>query len=564
MKKQIFILAFFIAVILSSCTPTQKYERTYTNPILQGFYPDPGICRVGEDYYLINSTFSYFPGIPIFHSKDLVNWEQIGHVLDRPEQLKLDSLGLSHGVFAPAISYHEGTFYVINTIVNGIGNFFVTATDPAGPWSDPITLPFGGIDPSFFFDDDGMAYIVHNGPPPGDPLYHGHRAIYMYEFDPEKKQLVSDEILLVNGGTDISKQPIWIEGPHLYKIKDYYYLMCAEGGTSEGHSEVIFRSKDVKGPYVSWEKNPILTQRHLDPSRKFAVTSTGHADLIEDTNGDWWAVFLGCRPYPPEEMNHYNTGRETFMAPVTWENNWPLINAGNDLVKYQYRAPELKEYITPNTLPKANFSVKDEFGDTVLAFAWNQIRTPHTKWYSLSENPGHLQINLREEKLSELVNPSFIGRRQQHAFCTAQTAIEFQPENQSEVAGLAIFQNEKHFYLVEKGLNKNQQAVIRLVKSGDELQMLKEMPLDENKAPLILQITARGKDYDFAFSYDGKELISLADDVDGTFLSTKTGGGFVGAYFGMYASSNGTPSDNHADFDWFKYEGNDPVYNNAR
>ena len=307
-------------------TPAAEVGRDeFLNPILAGFYPDPSICRVGDEYFLINSTFAWFPGIPIFRSRDLVHWTQIGHVLDRPSQLNLDGRGVSEGVFAPAIEHRDGVFYVINTLVGAGGNFYVTADNPAGPWSDPKWLrEVNGIDPSFFFDDDGRAYIVHNGPPPdGKPLYDGHRALWLHEFDFKTGTTRSGSArIIVNGGTDLSKKPVWIEGPHIFKRGGFYYLTAAEGGTGPEHSQVVFRSRDVWGPYETPGK-PILTQRHLPPSRPNPITCVGHADFVRTPAGDWWAVFLGCRPY---ENNKTNIGRETFLLPVRWENDWPIIS----------------------------------------------------------------------------------------------------------------------------------------------------------------------------------------------------------------------------------------------
>ena len=317
-------------MLVSSLRPWLLQTKEFTNPILAGFYPDPSICKVGEDYYLVNSTFAYFPGIPVFHSKDLVHWKLIGHVLNRPEQLNLDNAGVSRGLFAPAIRYHNGIFYVTCTLVDKGGNFVVTATNPAGPWSNPVWLRnVNGIDPSLFFDGDGKAYIVFNSDAPENkPLYSGHRTIRLREFDIEHLQASNEEHILVNGGVDITKKPVWIEGPHIFQKDGFYYLCAAEGGTAEDHSEVVFRSAKIDGPYQPYEHNPILTQRDLNPHRKNPITSTGHADLIQAPNGEWWAVFLGCRPYDSLEAAYYNTGRETFMAPVTWENGWPVINPG--------------------------------------------------------------------------------------------------------------------------------------------------------------------------------------------------------------------------------------------
>ena len=183
----------------------------YYNPILAGFYPDPTIIRVGDDYYVATSSFAYFPGVPIFHSRDLINWTQIGHILDRPSQLNVDSAGVSRGIFAPALSYHDGTFYMITTLIDRGGNFYVTAKNPAGPWSDPVWLSeIDGIDPSFFFDDDGKSYVLNNGPPVGEPLYEGHRAIWIQQYDFTTKRLVGSRSVLVNGGVDLAKRPIWI------------------------------------------------------------------------------------------------------------------------------------------------------------------------------------------------------------------------------------------------------------------------------------------------------------------------------------------------------------------
>ena len=289
--------------------------RHYRNPILAGFYPDPSIERVGEDYYLVNSSFAYFPGIPLFHSRDLVTWTQIGNVIDRPGQFAFGAIGLSRGIFAPDITYHRGVFYLVSTCIDCGGNFVLTATDPAGPWSDPVWVDIDGIDPALFFDDDGSAWILNNGPPVGTPLYDGHRAIWIQRFDERALQPVGPRTLLINGGVDLAARPIWAEGPHLFRKDGWYYLITAEGGTAEQHAEVVYRSRDVTGPYRPGPGNPILTQRDLDPARPHPITSAGHADFVTTPAGDWWSVFLGARPY---RDNYYNIGRETFLLPVKW------------------------------------------------------------------------------------------------------------------------------------------------------------------------------------------------------------------------------------------------------
>lgn len=512
-------------------------EGEYHNPILTGFYPDPSITRVGDDYYLVTSTFSYFPGIPVFHSKDLVHWTQIGHVLDRPSQLPLDGLGISRGVFAPTIEYHDGTFYVLNTLVDAGGNFLVTATDPAGPWSDPVWLPeIDGIDPSIFFDDDGRAYILNNGPPEGRPLYEGHRAIWIQEFDVAAQKLIGPRSIIVDGGVDISKKPIWIEGPHIYKIDGTYYLLAAEGGTAEGHSQVIFRSDSVWGPYVPYEGNPILTQRHLDPARPYPVTSTGHADMVQTQNGEWWAVFLGTRPY---QGDFYNTGRETFLMPVRWENGWPIITAGEETVPYVVSKPNLPPQPAPPVPTSGNFTVRDDFDGTELPLHWTFIRTPKEQWHDLTTAPGWLTLRARPAHIGRRAQPSFVGRRQQHAWATASTAMRYLPAAPGDKAGMVAFQNDDYYYFLAVTLADGQ-PVIQLEKAagpgqGSSPTIVASAPIEvPEDGPLYLKIEAQGAEYLFSYGTRPDEWTLLAKD-DGTILSTRTAGGFVGTVFGLYA-----------------------------
>ncbi|HOG76062.1 MAG TPA: glycoside hydrolase family 43 protein, partial [Candidatus Marinimicrobia bacterium] len=467
MKKVMITMTLIVASFISADAFSADQKAFYYNPILAGFYPDPSICRVGDDYYLVNSTFAYFPGIPVFHSRDLVNWKLIGHVMDRVEQMNLEGLGVSEGIFAPAIRFHDGLFYITCTLVGAGGNYVVTAQNPAGPWSNPVWLPqIDGIDPSLFFDQDGKAYIVYNSVAPNNrPLYEGHRTIRMYQFDYEKLKVISPEIILVNGGTDISKKPIWIEGPHIFRKDNFYYLICAEGGTSWEHSEVVFRSEQVTGPYVPYAKNPILTQRHLDPNRPHPITCTGHADLVMTPAGDWWAVFLGCRPYLPEYEGFFNTGRETFMAPVKWIDGWPVIDPDHAEIQYSYPLPIILEKPIKADIPySGNFRIRDDFDSETLDLYWVFLRTPHTKWYSLSDRRGSLAIQLRPETCSGKSNPSFIGRRQQHLRGSASTAMDFVPVSEFEKAGLLVFQNEKHYYFLGKSIEKGE-PVVQLYKT---------------------------------------------------------------------------------------------------
>lgn len=560
--RKTFILVIAIAIISISCsnkTEIAKEQTTFTNPILAGFYPDPSICGVDGDYYMITSTFAYFPGLPVFHSKDLVNWTQIGNVIDRPEQMDTKGADISRGLFAPAITYDDGLFYVVCTLIDKGGNFIVTAKNPAGPWSNPTWIPeIDGIDPSLYFDDNGKSYIVYNSvAPDNEQLYQGHRTIRMFELDKESLKLVGDEILLINGGTDLSKNPIWIEAPHIYKVDSLYYLICAEGGTRDWHSEVVFRSKNIEGPYISYENNPILTQRHLDINRKNPITSTGHADMIQTPNGDWWAVFLGCRSYAPNEEDLYNTGRETFLAPVVWKDGWPIINPDFEEVQYSYPMP-----ITPAFPTKmkysGNFEFVDNFESDSLGLNWMFLRTPSEKWYEIED--GVLSMELRSETCSGKQNPSFIGHRQQHIIGSAVTSLSFNALSENEKAGLIIFQNESHFYYLCKS-TKDKKSVVELFKSTktEELELLNSITINDD-LNCYLKIDAKGKYYSFSYSSNNTDWKYVAENVDGKYLSTTVAGGFLGSLYGLYATSSGKPSSSKASYNSFLAINNDEVY----
>ncbi len=563
------LLAAVVLVFFLHGAAAGKEKTEYTNPIMAGFYPDPSICRVGTDYYLVNSTFAYFPGITVHASKDLVHWKLLGYVLDDPEVFNLDSAGVSRGIFAPAIRYDRGVFYVTCTLVDKGGNFVATAKNPAGPWSKPAWLPeINGIDPSLFFDDNGKSYIVYNSVAPDDkPLYSGHRTIRIREFDAEKLTVVGEERILINGGTNIAEKPAWIEGPHIFKKDGSYYLICAEGGTEDNHSEVVFKSGTIDGPYLPHKNNPILTQRDLDPRRSHPITCTGHADFVETPKGNWYAVFLGCRPYPPFGELYYNTGRETFLAPVKWHNGWPTIISKNREVKYRYPSPlpvSAEEADIPHS---GNLEYSDNFSSSSLNPNWEFLRTPHERWYNLKATSGFLSIRVRPETCAGKLNPSFIGFRQSNATCEASTALDFSPKGQNEKAGLLIFQNETHFYYLCKSREGNN-TVVQLYKSLDDacasgnMQLLSSTKLDSTDVSkeLSLRIEAHQCTYSFSFAPTSGKWITMKDSIDATYLSTRTAGGFVGCMYAMYATSLGEPSENVARFDWFKYKGQDEVY----
>jgi alpha-N-arabinofuranosidase len=504
----------------------------YRNPVLAGFHADPSVVAANGKFYLVNSSFTYFPGIPVFESTDLVHWTQIGNVIDRPTQLDFDGLGVSRGIFAPAISHHDGIFYVVTTAVDSGGNFIVTATDPAGPWSDPHWLPgIGGIDPSLFFDDDGKVYLVNNDAPEGTPRYDGHRAIWMQQIDLARFQPLGPRKVLIDGGVEPARNPIWIEGPHLYKRDGWYYLSDAEGGTGPNHSQVVLRSRKVWGPYQPYAHNPILTQRDLPAERALPITNAGHADLVEGPDGRWWAVFLASRTY---DRIHYNTGRETWLLPVEWKNGWPVILEAGSTIPYSAPGPSYLQTGLDQAPNTGNFTRRDEFDATTLGREWLYLRVPKHAWVDLHTRPGQLTIHPLPEGLDTPRNPSFLARRQQHIAFTASTALEL-PEI-GTVAGLAAFQNEQHWYFLGVRHGSDGAELFLEKRAGEAAtQVISSRTLGSLKT-LKLKIVGNGGDYDFGFDAgDGRGWQWLAQHQDGTILSTEVAGGFVGAMIGPYA-----------------------------
>ncbi len=518
----------------------------YLNPIIAGFYPDPSICRVGDDYYLVNSAFNYFPSIPIWHSKDLVNWTQIGNVIDRPSQFAMRGGQVSSGTYAPTIRHHNGTFYVVNTLVGGIGNFLVTATNPQGPWSEPVRLPsVGGIDPDIFFDDNGKCYLLSCDDPVGRALYNGHRAIKIQEFDLDQKTSVGEKTVIVNGGTDISKHPIWCEGPHLYKINGTYYLMCAQGGTSTAHTEVIFRSDSLRGPYVPWDKNPILSAMGLPADRPNPVTCTGHADLVQTQNGQWYAVFLACQPY---ERGFYNTGRQTFMLPVTLEDGWPIILPPRTPVPLTVKKPNLPADKAPAVATTGNISFTDNFDSDNLAFRWIGLRGPTSRWWVTSKTAKALFLEPREDVFSGQGNPSYLAVRQQNNDFSCSVTLTAQPQTADCVAGLAAFQNETHYYAINVKIDSGHLTEISVEqpaggsgrgfrRGGGQTppKVLASQELPDNVASIDLKIEGAGTVTRLFYKIGNGAFTKLGEDLQSSFLSTDTAGGFQGVTLGMFA-----------------------------
>lgn len=514
------------------------FVRKLNNPLLPGFYPDPSICRRGEDYYLVTSTFEFFPGVPVFHSRDLVHWHQIGHCLDRPSQLDLTGFGASQGIYAPTIRCHDGLFYMVTTLVGGPFyrgnvNFFVTAEDPAGPWSDPVVIEGAeGIDPTLFFDGGKVYYLGNMRPNPEDRKDKS-RHIWLQELDLGTGKLLGERhILRTDGALHHAGTP---EGPHLYHIGEYYYLLIAEGGTGHTHAVTVFRSRTLTGPYEGNPRNPLITHRNL--SFNSPINSTGHADLIETQNGEWWAVLLGSRP---DGGQYRNLGRETFAVPVVWEDGWPVFSPETGHVEFSFPAPDLPECRWPE--PPAC----DAFESPELALCWNFLRTSREPRYSLSARPGFLRLYARPETICEAASPSFLGRRQQHMCFSARTVMEFFPDSPDDRAGMTAFLNERYHLRAE--LCGGMLTLYR--RSGGTDEILARVPCPTQK--IWLKIETHFQQYGFFYALQPEEWRELGT-ADGTILCKETAGGFTGAYLGIYASSGGAVSKGYADFDWFEY-----------
>lgn len=502
----------------------------YSNPILRGYYPDPAVERVGDRYYLVNSTFAHWPGIPVHESTDLVHWKLVGHALTDTALYNFDGLGQSRGVFAPSIHHHDGTFYVVGTLVDAGGNFVVTAKNPAGPWSAPTWLKnVDGIDPSLLFDEDGKAYLVHNGPADGAPQYDGHRAIWIHEFDPVKLQAGPGKVL-VDKGADPAKKPIWIEGPHLYHLNGWYYLMAAEGGTGDDHSEVIFRARSPWGPFQPYDQNPILTQRDLPKDRANPVTNAGHADLVQKKDGSWWAVFLASRPY---QGSRFNTGRETFLLPVEWRDGWPVILPKGQAIPEQV-ALDAAQRAKPAPLPDTFISVanRDEFDGKPAKTPWIQIHVPRTPWYDTTSNPGSLTLRALKVNLDARRNPSFLARRQEDSRFDAST--ELAPPSVAGVsAGLAALQNEQYWYFLGTRQVSGGLQVFLERRAGEDRKRYASGTFKAVER-LKLRISGDGGRYSFFFDA-GQGWQPVRENDDASILSTEIAGGFVGTVLGPYA-----------------------------
>lgn len=522
MKKLfcIAILAFNSLSIFST-----NVNEGYKNPVIPGFHPDPSVCRVNDDYYLVNSTFCYFPGVPVYHSKDLVNWQQIGNCLTRESQVNLSKTTAWGGIYAPTIRYHEGTFYMITTNVSSKGNFIVHTDNPAGEWSEPVYIRQGGIDPSLFFED-GKCYLTTCP----------NNAIYIREINPKTGEILTDQ-KCIWGGTG-GRYP---EGPHIYKKDGWYYLLISEGGTEYGHNVTIARSRDIYGPYESNPSNPILTHRD-----KYTQTSpiqgTGHADLIQAHDGSWWMVFLAFRP---QIDTHHLLGRETFLAPVRWDTNaWPVVN-GNGTVSLDMNVPTLQLH------PFETIAERQNFGESPLGPEWLYLRNPVTSNYEIK--PNSLRLKLTDVSIDDLQSPTFVGRRLQHIDFQTTTALSLSKSEIGDEAGLTVYMDfHSHYDVVLKKKQGGKYSVVLRYRLGNLNHIEKDIEVSANS--VYLRVTGDKKLYTFSYSVDGKTFNDLGT-MDVRYLSTETAGGFTGIVLGMFGVSDSKTSKAYADFKYFEYKG---------
>ncbi|MFZ4547671.1 MAG: glycoside hydrolase family 43 protein [Bacteroidales bacterium] len=533
---------------------------SFINPILPGAYPDPSICRVGNDFYIVNSSFEYYPGLPIHKSNDLVNWELIGYGLQRQDQcngmVNLIDVQSDGGIHAPTIRYNKGTFYIITTNVyhnqkegkTDFVNFIITAKNAEGPWSEPHVLQGApGIDPDIFFDDDGKVWYVGTHSP-DNPNFSGEGEIWLQEIDLDKWELVGERSYLWRGACG----GVWAEGPHIYKKDERYYLMIAEGGTSYNHAMMIAVSDSIKGPFISNERNPILTSRHL--SYNNWVHSTGHADLVELADGRWFMVALGVRG---DEKRGSNMGRETHLVPVQWEREpfeWKKI-------KYEWpvAAPLTGKVERFNPLPFINSNQQrndgfvDNFDGATLKLDWNFRRVPAENTYSLNARNGFLRLFANPNVIKERARASLLGFRQGESDFEYQAKMEFLPTTENSEAGISLVQKDNNYFtfsVIKKG---GYYLQIKLAKPDKEPQIIAETEIKDFASQILFKISSSNHKYQFSFSLDGMpDSFSLIKETDSDHILSK---GYTGAYLGVYASSNGLQTKDFADFDWVTYKG---------
>lgn len=508
------------------------HTQTYYNPVVSGFYPDPSVVRVGEDFYMVNSSFEFFPGVPLSHSKNLVNWEPIGHCLTRKSQVPLENAAVSTGILAPTIRYHKGIYYMITTnltalIQKGVGNFIVTTTDPSEQWSEPIWIKHQGIDPSLFFDDDDRVYYCGTG------FDSNGQAIVLFEIDVKTGKILSEKKSISYGCC--GKCP---EAPHIYKKDGMYYLLLAEGGTEYGHMVTIQRSENIWGPYEACPQNPILTHRNYNSE---PIQCVGHADLFDDQNGNWWMVVLGTRN---TNVQLHHLGRETFLVPVKWENGWPIV-------KTQKVSLQMKACL-PGKVEERQLKFETSFCEDKIPTEFNFVRNPEDRYQWDAKN-NTLTIDGNDTGLSEnLKSPSFIGIRQKD-FCGSVTCKICTDLTQDTKAGMSVYYMHTHHYDIYL-TTKDNIYYIELNKCIYDLEaivnhiVIKQEDLKSNE--LWLKIVSDENYYNFYYSLDGENYIKVGKGMTAAMSSEATEvTTFTGTYFGMFAQ-NGKAVFRHFSYHW--------------
>ncbi|MCR4560044.1 MAG: glycoside hydrolase family 43 protein [Bacteroidales bacterium] len=525
-------------------------EGEIFNPVLQGAYSDASVCRKGGDYYMVTSTYTFFPGLAVLHSKDLVNWEQVSYALPTERQCLNTSLKSTQGLFPSTIRYnkHDDYFYITGTFVGGGGHFIIKTKDPAGEWSDPEWIfGIGGVHPSLFIDDDGTAYLLNQGTPDRVPDYPDFKVIWMQRFNLQTMKTEGERKIILAGGDIPEKKPAWLEAPHLFKIDGYYYLTASEGGSlGNGFASCVYRSSEVFGPYTRYGNNPILTQRRLTAGREDAVISTGHTDFVDTPEGDWYSFFQGVRPYSPN--GDYNYGRETFMLPVIFDEGWPYIIRNGDNISLKLKAPKGGSYVKDSAafsphIPHGNFTYKERFLKEELPLQWFYLRTPVSpdmeKRGSLEEG---IVIPLEINNIRSIRHTSFIAMRQMHNVFSSEVEMHFLPGSVEQFAGLALFGGDSYGYQFGVSLRDDLPTLIlqRSVKQGETIakEELEVKKLDSGFAGrIILRVERRDDGFVFKYRYSEEaEYEIFKDKVSVEYLSERKTGEFYGTVIGMYAS----------------------------
>jgi len=546
---------FWLVVVFGLTTQGQ----TFTNPVLPGGHPDPSICRVGDTFYLVNSTFEYFPGLPIHRSTDLVNWELIGNALHREEQVtgavNLVDVQNDGGIHAPTIRYYNDTFYVITTNVyhhpetktTDFVNFILTATDPAGPWSMPHVIDGApGIDPDLFFPGNGRVWYVGNRMP-ADPNFPGEGEIWIQELDLTNMRLIGKRHALWRGACG----GIWAEGPHIYAHEDRFYLLIAEGGTSFNHAVMVAVSDAVTGPYTNNDRNPIFTTRHL--SYDHWVHSTGHADLVKLADDRWYMVLLGVRG---DQERGSNMGRETHLVPVEWEiepfewkepkYSWPVVAPQTGRLEQTQPMP----FAGTKKQPDNTFA--DEFELGVLRPQWVFRRLPLEGGYDLSAKWGHLRLHTRAEQLLNRGRSNWLGFRQTESDFRYTVRFEFRPRRNGSEAGMALVQKDNQFLLATV-IRRDGENYLQLVlrELGAKPRVLFETPFPDHKGAIALRLDADREVYRFSWSLDDGDSWNLLGETHPNHLISS---GYTGACLGLYATGNGKDTGDAMDVDAVEYQ----------